>query len=112
MAMNKNRLISIRGTNGSGKSTVVRNILDKFQKWPIYGYCGFKSPEAYGLVIPGIKPSTFILGSYERVTGGVDNIQPYDLILEVLKKYIPEGHVIFEGLIVTSVYGRVMTMLE
>jgi len=39
-------LINLRGTNGSGKSSVVRNLLDANDARPLYGALG-RRPEAY-----------------------------------------------------------------
>ena len=105
-------LISVRGTNGSGKSIVVRSLLDKYKGAPIYGLLGIRKPEAYQLTIPQIKKPIFILGSYHTVSGGVDQVQPYDLILDLINKYTAKGHVLFEGVIVSSSYGRVGRLME
>lgn len=105
-------ICNIRGTNGSGKSTAVMKLLSEYTVRKIKGISGPNQPEAYELKIPRVRAPVFVLGTYERVTGGVDNIIPYDLILDLLVKYIPKGHLIFEGLIVTGTYGRLLQMLE
>lgn len=104
--------VVIRGTNGSGKSTIVRNILHKFPYQRIYGLTGPKRPEAYAVDVTGVKKPVYILGTYERPVGGVDNIIPYELMLDVVAKYVPENNVVLEGLIISSVYGRLMAYLE
>lgn len=106
-------LLNIRATNGGGKSTVVRGLLDIAEnKQPIYGVLGPRIPEGYELRIKGVKKSVYVLGGYELPTGGCDLIQPYDLILELLRKYAPKGHVVFEGVLVSSSYGRVGLLME
>lgn len=105
-------IISLRGTNGSGKSTVVRALLEEFPSVPIYGVLGPRRPEAYCVTVSGVASKVFVLGPYETPTGGCDNIQPYDLILYLIKKYAAKGHVLFEGVLVSSSYGRVGTLLE
>jgi len=105
-------IVSVRGTNGSGKSTLVRTLLDKYKGVPIYGLLGPRRPEAYKLEILGIQKPVYILGSYHVASGGCDQIQPYDLILDLLAKYAALGHVLFEGVIVSSSYGRVGRLME
>lgn len=105
-------LISLRGTNGSGKSTVVRNLFEKCKNpLPIYSLLGPKQPEAYQLNGGWGKP-LYILGPYLTGTGGCDRIQPYDLIPELIEKYARKGHVLFEGIIISSVYGQVGALME
>lgn len=105
-------LISLRGTNGAGKSTVVRSLFPADFVRPIYGVLGPKLPEAYPLTIPKCKKLLYILGPYTTGTGGCDRIQPYDLIPALITKYAARGHVLFEGIIVTSVYGQVGALME
>jgi hypothetical protein len=105
-------LISIRSTNGGGKSTIVKTILCHYRGLPIFGLLGPKRPEAYSLRIPGVAKPVFILGPYHVASGGADQIQPYDLILDLLEKYAVQGHVLFEGVIVSSSYGRVGRLME
>ena len=106
-------VISVRGTNGSSKSTVVRKVMAQAKSCaPIYGGLGPRAPEAYALGFDGVEKLTFLLGPYHVPTGGADSIQPYDLILELIEKYAARGNVLFEGVIVSSSYGRVGTLME
>lgn len=106
-------LISVRGTNGSSKSTVVRGVLQAaVRKVPIYGVLGPRTPEAYELLIKKVEKPVYVLGSYDVPSGGCDQIQPYDLILVLLEKYAEKGHVLFEGVLVSSSYGRVGELME
>ena len=99
-------LINLRGSHGSGKSTVVRSLLDANDALPIYGLLGHR-PEAYEL--PG---NTFIIGPYTSVCGGADCIQPYSLIVPLVEKYAAVGHVVFEGALISSCWGAVGQVLE
>lgn len=105
-------LISVRSTNGGGKSTLVRSLIAEGKGLPRFGLLGPKKPEVYELRFPKIKKPVYVLGPYLTQTGGCDCVQPYDLILELIEKYGPKGHVVFEGVIVSSSYGRVGRLME
>lgn len=103
-------IFNIRGTNGSGKSTVVRHFLPGAR--PIYGLLGARDPEAYLCNLPWLKDNLYVLGPYRNRIGGCDRIRPFDNILTLLDKYAPRGHIMFEGVLVSDNYGRVGEWLE
>jgi hypothetical protein len=105
-------IISLRGTNGSGKSTVIRALLSQCGSKPIYGALGHRLPEAYRLSVPRVKTDTFLLGPYTTECGGCDRLIPFELIPRLIENYAAKGHVIFEGVIVASMYGQVGRLLE
>lgn len=105
-------LISIRGTNGSGKSTIIFGLLDLAPYRQHYGVLGPRMPEALELQLVGVSKPVFVLGSYHVSSGGCDQVQPYDLILDLIRKYAAKGHVLFEGVLVSSSYGRVGRLME
>lgn len=101
-------LISIRGNNGSGKSYIIQNLFGAVKATrPIYGILGPKNPEAYELHFPKVDKPTFILGPYQTRSGGADCVQPYELIVPMIEKFARRGHVIFEGSLITTVYGQI-----
>ena len=107
-------LISLRGTNGSGKTTVIRALLKaaKTQR-NIYKVLGNRLPEAYELVIPKVKKPVYILGPYHLTDcGGCDRLIPFDIIPPLIASYEKQGHVVFEGVIVSSVYGQIGALME
>lgn len=101
-------IINIRGTHGSGKSTIVRTLLEQFKATPegtdekgkILGY-KFRLPLLYK------KRDCFVVGSYKNACGGCDGIQPYSLIWPRVVEYAARGHVLFEGALVSSSYGNI-----
>lgn len=106
-------IINIRGTNGSGKSTVVRDIMEKATKSrPIFGALGPSKPEAYEVTFDYLSQSVYVLGPYVTPAGGCDAVQPFKLILELVEKYAVRGHVIFEGSLVSDHYGKMGALLE
>jgi thymidylate kinase len=101
-------IINIRGTNGSGKSTVIQKLMAQFPARPIFGVLGPRRPEAYEFdrTIKASKP-VFLLGPYLTPVGGADCIQPFDLIPTLIEKYAERGHVLFEGVLVSKTNGQV-----
>jgi protein gp37 len=105
-------IINIRGTSGSGKSWVARQWLQNYPTQPLYGLFGKRKPEAYECAVPGIGHPLFVIGPYETPCGGCDAIQPYGLILDLLRKYAAQGHVLFEGLLIGDSYGSAGALLD
>jgi protein gp37 len=103
-------LINLRGTNGAGKSTVVRNLLDANDARPLYGALG-QRPEAYVLSLPD-NNKAYVIGPYETPCGGCDAIQPYSLICPLIERYAALGNVIFEGALISSCWGEIGRLLE
>lgn len=97
-------IINVRGTHGSGKTTLVRRVMEHYKyrepihmkgrKAPIGYVCrDKKSPHACTNVL-------FVAGSYESVTGGCDTIPKVDLMYKKIKEYADLGyHVLFEGIL-------------
>lgn len=98
-------IVSIRGTHGSGKSTIVKKIIERYKAEMIRpgakGRC-----EGYVAELP--KMSIGIIGSYHNACGGCDGIQPYSDILDLIRAYENNfDHVLLEGALVSSSYGSV-----
>lgn len=122
-------IISLRGANGAGKTTVVREILTVGKNRPIFGMLGPKQPEAHELTIPGVSGPVYVLGSYVTGQGieGVDLIHTIasrpqedsllvgalnDSVEGLITKYAKKGHVLFEGAIVSHMYGSIGKLME
>lgn len=97
-------MVSLRGTHGSGKSTVVKSILDKFSHEAI---SGDKKPNGYSVQIPYLSDPLYVVGAYTTACGGCDGIQPYSLIWPRVEDYFSKGHVLFEGALISSSYGNI-----
>jgi hypothetical protein len=102
-------LINLRGTSGAGKTTVVRALMARCGCKAIYGALGLRLPEAY--VLSGERPA-FVIGPYLTPCGGCDRIQPFALVPELIARYAEHGHVIFEGLLMSTTYGAVGQLTE
>lgn len=97
-------IINIRGTHGSGKSTIVKRFLDKFEPEELGD--NPKKPEGYELDL-GLNRNLLVVGSYKTACGGCDGIQPYADIWPRVLDYSNYGHVLFEGALVSSSYGNI-----
>ena len=104
-------IINIRGTNGSGKSTIIKRFLQQYPYIELYGALGPRRPEAYKLRLPGNW--LYIIGPYQTTTGGVDamGLSAIELIA-LLDKYRKLGHVIFEGVVISTYYGAIGEWLK
>ena len=100
-------LINLRGTSGSGKSNAVLGVLAQCPHKPIYGALG-RLPEAYALC----AGQAFIIGPYTTERGGCDRVLPFTLVPQLIQKYAQQGHVVFEGLLISTCYGVIGRLLE
>jgi hypothetical protein len=104
-------IVNIRGTHGSGKSSVVNAILTKYGAQP-----ESLSPKGKILAtvtqLPGQALPLYVVGRYETACGGCDGIQPYSDIWPRVQRLAAKGHVLFEGALIASVYGSIGTASE
>lgn len=101
-------IVCIRGTSGSGKSFIAKQFIDNHNGKPIEGNLQGKAKktivayrctdEKFGVL--------YVIGRYETSCGGCDGIREMDDVENLVRKYAQIGHVLFEGLIVTSVTKR------
>lgn len=99
-------IINIRGTSGSGKSTIVRDALG-FGARTSFREPLRKQPLGYLISNPGRAGNFCVLGHYESACGGCDTLPGYDRIFELVREglgYAP--NVIFEGLLVSEEVKR------
>lgn len=97
------KFINIRGCNGSGKTTVLRQ------------YAATRSPEVYPVEVPNHKPipvtylsnGVAILGDYSPAatgtTAGCDRIKTQQAVKDALET-IDADAVLFEGIIVSTIF--------
>ncbi len=101
-------MIDIRGTHGSGKSWLVRQLLLEEQE-PIPCPNGGRP---LGHIIP--KWDAVVLGPYEKpTTGGCDAIRTVDVLQENLLKFHSEYRVVvLEGIFVSHTFKRYHELAE
>jgi hypothetical protein len=94
-------LIKLHGTSGSGKTTVARGLISKASE-------NILRNDFHELRIPTLAQPLFILGRYDKVKcGGMDTIQSPERQIELMETCAKEGHVFYEGLLLSGFYGRI-----
>lgn len=99
-------IIQLRGTSGSGKSTIVRAVMASYDICPQF-IVGRKQPIGYELHDRNqLLQPVYLIGHYETPCGGCDTISvpgTIDYLYDTIRTKHTEGfHVLFEGLIVES----------
>lgn len=99
-------IINIRGTSGSGKSTLVRAIMNLYPlKTPIVNPDKPKAILGYQCEHPDLDKLS-VVGKYETPCGGCDAIKTQDEAEYRVRRWSATGHVLFEGLLISHIYGR------
>lgn len=97
-------IINVRGTSGSGKTTLMRHFMSLCSSVEEIIVKGSKKIEAMKCVYKG--EVIFLLGSYANKCGGCDTINKQDTVCQLIEDYSFEGHVMFEGLMISHIYER------
>jgi shikimate kinase len=97
-------IYNLRGTHGSGKSTIVQQLLNKHPSTPLGPG---KRPLGYEIRVEGLLRPLYAVGPYATACGGCDAIQPYDTIWPRVLEYAKKGHVIFEGALISVSVGSI-----
>lgn len=105
-------IINIRGTSGSGKSTIVRSVMSHFETKRAYKMEGRKQPIGYVLESPE-KTKLAVIGHYETACGGCDTISGMDKIFDLVRASAAQGYnVLFEGLLISSDTKRTIALRD
>ena len=103
-------IVNIRGTSGSGKSTIVVRLMEKFGSVPDLADDSVAWPKEKKSRIIGYsleKTDGYVVGPYTTPTGGCDKIPTQDLVCDLVRRAAKmHKHVIFEGLIISHNYAR------
>lgn len=107
--------VKIGGTSGSGKSTAVRALLDRykpefFDEGGRYRY--YQGTEvALSDKLPPLN--LVVLGSYHNACGGMDGVSDTDMRLDMVRRFCVKGNlVVMEGLIIGGSYGKLGALSE
>lgn len=106
-------IIQLRGTSGSGKSTVVQAIMDDATQRLRVREAGRKQPIGYILTVPWANGRIAVPGHYETACGGCDTIPSMDKVFEKVETgRMCEPHVLFEGLLASEEVRRTVALHE
>jgi thymidylate kinase len=98
-------IINIRGTNGSGKSTIARDFLGD----AIVELAPYQTPKGARKNVMGYHNrglDLIVVGPYRTACGGCDAIKTQDLVKESVRIAAKKAqHVLFEGFIVSGIYS-------
>ncbi len=100
-----NKIITIRGTNGSGKSWLVRQLMDRYP----FNIVEVNPKNGFPIVYHNSSLNMFILGDYRSHLNapGCDVMSTTVVeILANLQRLNQTGHVVFEGVTTAATYGR------
>lgn len=93
-------VFDIRGTHGSGKSTVVHTLLKSHDNLPILEngiHLGYHIPEL----------DLAVLGKYQTACGGCDGIKTADEVVRRVRLFAGEyKNVVLEGILVSHTFDR------
>jgi len=100
-----NVILSLRGTSGSGKTTVARKFLTDY---PCKALPDPNKPKKHwgyevDLSSEGIFQPLYVIGSYQNTCGGTDGINTQEEIADRALAAHPRGHVLLEGLLLSKV---------
>lgn len=100
-------IYNVRGTNGSGKTTIARAVIAAAKARPVAWRTKAK-PEAYAGTLAG--RSVAVLGSYETACGGMDTVTDIREAAEIIVRYAKNKKydiVFYEGLFISHMIGTV-----
>jgi thymidylate kinase len=104
-------IINVRGTSGSGKSTIVRNIMALYRQKTAIKIKGRKQPIGY--LLQRLDRSLFVPGHYETACGGCDTITKMDDVMSYVAKAADDGHaVLFEGVLLSAEVNRFVALTQ
>lgn len=98
-------ILKIHGCSGAGKTTAARTLLSHAASVQT-SHTPTGRPSVYRMEIPDFDRPVFLLGDYSANCGGVDTVDDYREVLRLLDKFAPHGHVVFEGLLQSTYYGK------
>jgi len=95
------KIVSLRGTSGSGKSTVAFTLFNKYPRQEIVNNEG--KIQGYKVdASPEVKQPIYVLGKYTTACGGCDQIPTQQEAADRAVHYHQDGHVLMEGLLASA----------
>ena len=106
-------IVNVRGTSGSGKTYLVRGVLERcVSRAPAFAQYSKRKPVGY-ICETRRGSKLFVVGSYENACGGCDALPSYDVAFDQVRKAHGLGmDVLFEGLLVSAEVTRTVKLKE
>jgi hypothetical protein len=109
-------ILNIRGTSGTGKSTIARQLMACYEPNPLrYRRYGRKQPLGYRYAAKDrtLQRDLAVVGHYETDCGGADTIPDYDDLVSLVRQGAIGGmDVLFEGLLFSGDVKRTVALHE
>lgn len=94
-------IVNIRGTSGAGKTTIIRELMQKYSCEDVTD----RSGKVLAVLINWADP-VYVIGRYDNVCGGCDTIKTQDETRKRITKFCKQGHVLYEGLTISNGYAK------
>jgi ABC-type dipeptide/oligopeptide/nickel transport system ATPase component len=96
------KIVNIRGTSGSGKSTIARTFLDNLPHEPLPDATGKVKGYRVDATAAGLKEPLYIVGRYESACGGGDTLKSENEAATLCATAQPNGHVLLERMLTSG----------
>jgi hypothetical protein len=93
-------IVQLRGTHGSGKTSIVKHLLAQYNAEALYD-TSKKKPKilGYRFTSPKISRPVYVPGTYENACGGLDGCGTQEQQVELILKAYRYGHVLCVGVL-------------
>lgn len=96
-------IINLRGPCGAGKSTLVRRVMELYNRSLTRREEGRKQPLGYLLTLKGDESKKLaVIGHYESPCGGSDTISPYSKLFDLVRMSAVRYDTLYEGLLISE----------
>lgn len=100
-------IVSLRGTSGSGKTTIARALMDKLQfERDLRDETLKGADQLVGHCYHGLEMPLFVVGRYNVASGGCDKIYNRERQFEYIRRWAELGHVFYEGMQIANEVNR------
>ncbi len=107
-----NTIVTLRGTYGSGKTTIARFVMDQYLNQQAHFMDGRKRPLYYTFDHPEGGTPLAVVGSYETVCGGCDTITDTQMVFDTIDFLKDDYDVMYESLLLTADCGRTVKFFQ
>jgi hypothetical protein len=104
-----NHVINVRGTGGSGKSTLVKKIMERYERRDPQFIPGRRRPVS--TICAGEGSTLYVPGHYDTPCGGCDTLKTVDFTYQLVNDAADLGYsVLYEGIMVMDDVRRAVEL--